>query len=82
MNTLRAIVLFGILSSTPLAVQAGTAAPACAESVHLRQPQAAGARLASVQERVDEYLEFHARATEANGRLPLAAWPGARSKTD
>ena len=82
MNDLLRIFLFGMLSSAAWAAQAGTAAPACTEAVHLGQAQAANAGFASGQERVDEYLEFHARATEANGRSPLAARPSARSKTN
>jgi hypothetical protein len=71
MKGLQWIASAGVLSTVLLPVQAGAAGD-CIAALHLGQsaPRIATAPSAE-QERLDEYLEFHLHAVEANGGLPL-----------
>jgi hypothetical protein len=82
MNKVDAVVLIAALMAAPASVRAGTATSACTAGMHLGQRSEMPAAVLTVDERVDEYLEFHARAAEANGRRQFSAWPDAPSKTN
>jgi hypothetical protein len=83
MNEVQGIVLIATLAVTSAGVQAATATSECTASLHSGQrAEMPAAAVTTIEERVDEYLEFHARAAEANGRRPLSAWPEAPSRTN
>jgi hypothetical protein len=83
MNKVQGILVLGTFAAAIASAHAGSVASECTAGMHLGQRvQTPAAAVASLQERLDEYLELHARAVEANGRQPLGAWPKAPSETN
>jgi hypothetical protein len=75
MNGLYRIVVFaGLMGGAVFPAFAAPAPAECSAGAHLGQSNDP-APAASAQDRVEEYLEFHALATEANGPAPLFARP-------
>jgi 3-dehydroquinate synthetase len=76
MNRLQRIVLLATLSAAAVAARADSVSMDCTAAVNLGHASVGGAR-----ERVEEYLELHARAVES-GRLPLGPLPAASARAN
>ena len=78
MNKSFRLIMLAALAGAASTAHAGAAASDCSAGLHLgHAAQTAAANPATAGARVAEYLEFHARAAEANGRRPPTSWPAA-----
>jgi sugar (pentulose or hexulose) kinase len=76
MTRLQGLLVIGALAAAAAGAHAGTAASECTAGMQLGQrEQPPASAVATLQERMDEYLELHARAVEANGRHAVSVWP-------